>query len=102
MVDFMEDMLTVVHWYLDPKNHDEAAKIASKITKAPPERFGWLFTKNDNYRDPEHDAGPRTRFSATSTPCRSSASSRSRIDIRKHSDLESGEGSGRATEKIIA
>ena len=28
------------------------AKIASKITKAPPERFGWLFTKADNYRDP--------------------------------------------------
>ena len=28
------------------------AKIASKITKAPPERFGWLFTKNDTYRDP--------------------------------------------------
>jgi ABC-type nitrate/sulfonate/bicarbonate transport system substrate-binding protein len=52
MVDFMEDWLRVVHWYLDPKNHAEVAKIASKITKAPPERFGWLFTKNDNYRDP--------------------------------------------------
>ncbi len=52
MVDFMEDMLRIVHWYLDPKNHDEVAKIASKITKAPPERFGWLFTKADTYRDP--------------------------------------------------
>ena len=52
MVDYMEDMLRIVHWYLDPKNHDEAAKIASKITKAPPERFGWLFTKQDAYRDP--------------------------------------------------
>jgi sulfonate transport system substrate-binding protein len=52
MVDFMEDMLRIVHWYLDPKNHDEVAQIASKITKAPPERFGWLFTKADNYRDP--------------------------------------------------
>ena len=27
-------------------------QIASKITKAPPERFGWLFTKQDTYRDP--------------------------------------------------
>ena len=36
----------------DPKNHDEVAQIASKITKAPPERFGWLFTKQDTYRDP--------------------------------------------------
>ena len=52
MVDYMEDMLRIVHWYLDPKNHDEAAKIASKITKAPPERFGWLFTHQDTYRDP--------------------------------------------------
>ena len=53
MVDYMEDMLRIVHWYLDPKNHDEAAKIASKITKAPPERFGWLFTKQDYYRNPD-------------------------------------------------
>src|SRR5471032_3459130 len=40
MVDFMEDMLRIVHWYLDPKNHDEAVAIASKLTKLPPERFG--------------------------------------------------------------
>ncbi len=53
MVDYMEDLLRVVHWYLDPKNHDEVAKIASKLTKVPPERFGWLFTKQDNYRDPD-------------------------------------------------
>jgi len=52
MVDYMEDLLRVVHWYLDPKNHDEAVQIASKITKVPPERFGWLFTAQDTYRDP--------------------------------------------------
>jgi sulfonate transport system substrate-binding protein len=52
MVDFMEDMLRITRWYLDPKNHDEAAKIASNVTKVPPERFGWLFTKADTYRDP--------------------------------------------------
>ena len=50
MVDFMEDLVRVVHWYLDPKNHDEVAKIASSLTKVPPERFGWLFTKQDTYR----------------------------------------------------
>ena len=33
MVDFMEDALRVVRWYLDPKNHDEAVAIASKLTK---------------------------------------------------------------------
>ena len=39
MVDLMEDMLRIVHWYVDPKNHDEVAQIASKITKVPPERL---------------------------------------------------------------
>jgi sulfonate transport system substrate-binding protein len=53
MADFMEDTLRIVRWYLDPANHEEVAKIAAKITKAPPERFGWLFTKQDAYRDPD-------------------------------------------------
>jgi sulfonate transport system substrate-binding protein len=53
MADFMEDTLRIVRWYLDPANHEEVAKIAAKITNAPPERFGWLFTKQDAYRDPD-------------------------------------------------
>ena len=27
-------------------------QIAARLTKQPPERFGWVFTKQDNYRDP--------------------------------------------------
>ena len=52
LVDFMEDSMRIERWYLDPKNHDAAAQIASQLTKQPPERFGWLFTKADYYRDP--------------------------------------------------
>src|SRR6516225_5903260 len=52
LVDFLEDSLRILYWYLDPKNHDAVAEIASQITKQPPERFGWVFTKNDYYRDP--------------------------------------------------
>lgn len=52
IVDFMEDVLRIERWYLDPANHDEVAQIASKFLKVPPERFGWLFTKADYYRDP--------------------------------------------------
>ena len=52
MVDYTEDMLRIVHWYLDPKNHDEVVKIAAKVVKQPPERLGWIFTKDDDYRDP--------------------------------------------------
>ena len=54
MVDFMEDMLThraLVHGPEEPRRGH--AKIAAKITKAPPERFGWLFTKQDYYRNPD-------------------------------------------------
>jgi sulfonate transport system substrate-binding protein len=52
LVDFLEDSLRITHWYLDPKNHDAAAEIASQLTKQPPDRFGWIYTKNDYYRDP--------------------------------------------------
>ncbi len=53
MVDFMEDTLRIVQWYLDPKNQKEAAQIAAKFTKRSPEAFTWLFTKDDYYRNPE-------------------------------------------------
>jgi NitT/TauT family transport system substrate-binding protein len=53
LVDFLEDMLRITRWYADPKNHDEVAQIASRITKAPADRFGWVFTKQDTYRDPD-------------------------------------------------
>jgi len=53
MVDFLEDYVRSIHWYLDPKNHDAAVKYASDFTKVPVETMqGWLFTKTDNYRDP--------------------------------------------------
>jgi NitT/TauT family transport system substrate-binding protein len=51
MVDFMEDTLQIVRWFLDPANQKAAAEIASKVTKQPVERFGWLFTQKDYYRD---------------------------------------------------
>src|SRR3984957_1731847 len=53
LVDFLEDSIRIARWYLDPKNHDAVADIASQITKQPAERFGWLYTKNDYYRSPD-------------------------------------------------
>jgi ABC-type nitrate/sulfonate/bicarbonate transport system substrate-binding protein len=53
MVDFMEDVQRIVHWYTDPANHKEAVAIAAKVTKRPPEAFdAWLFNNKDYYRDP--------------------------------------------------
>jgi len=54
MLDFMEDALRVVRWYLDPAHHDEAVAIAARLTKQPPERFaGWLFTDKEYSRSPD-------------------------------------------------
>jgi ABC-type nitrate/sulfonate/bicarbonate transport system substrate-binding protein len=53
LVDFLEDSMRIERWYLDPKNHDAAAAIASQMTKQPADRFGWLFTKQDYYRNPD-------------------------------------------------
>jgi len=36
----------------EPEEKLDRATINSNITKVPPERFGWLFTKADTYRDP--------------------------------------------------
>jgi len=53
LVDFMEDTLRIVRWYLDPANHQAVMEICARITKQPVERFGWVFTKQDNFRNPD-------------------------------------------------
>jgi sulfonate transport system substrate-binding protein len=91
MVDFMEDTLRIVHFFLDPKNHDEVIKIASKVSKRPPELFkGWAFTKNgqkgDFYRDlnmiPNLDA-----LQANIKLQQQMGFIKTDIDIRKYADL---------------
>jgi NitT/TauT family transport system substrate-binding protein len=53
VVDFLEDALRIVHFYVDPANQQAVAEIAGRVAKQPAERFtGWLFTKKDYYRDP--------------------------------------------------
>jgi len=86
MVDFMEDMLRITRWYTDPKNHDEVAQIASKITKAPPERFGWLFTKQDTYRDPNLIPNLEALQRNVDTT-RDLGFVKKKIDIKQYSDL---------------
>jgi sulfonate transport system substrate-binding protein len=52
MVDFMEDTLRIVRWYVDPANHKEVTEIAARVTKQPAAQLDWLFTKQDEYHDP--------------------------------------------------
>jgi NitT/TauT family transport system substrate-binding protein len=54
LVDFFEDVQTMLHWYLDPAHRAEGIKIVAQFTKQPEADFSdWLFTKNDYYRDPD-------------------------------------------------
>jgi NitT/TauT family transport system substrate-binding protein len=55
LVDFNEDWIRSLRWFLDPKNHDEAVKLIADFTKLPPQGFtDWVFTHKDLYRDPDH------------------------------------------------
>jgi NitT/TauT family transport system substrate-binding protein len=86
LVDFMEDNLRVVRWYLDPKNHDEAVAIASKLTKIPPDRFSWLFTDQDYARNgnlmPDLKA-----LQANVDTTQQLGFIRAKLDVQKYTDL---------------
>jgi len=52
LIDLFEDAIRATRYLTDPANHDAVVAIASKLTKQPPERLQWVFSKNDLYRDP--------------------------------------------------
>ena len=86
MIDFMEDTLRIVRWYLDPRNHDEVMQIAARVTKQPPERFDWVFTKKDAYRDPNM-LPDLAALQRNVDMTRDLNFVRGTIDIKKHADL---------------
>ena len=86
LIDYMEDMLRIERWYLDPKNHDEAMQIASKLLKIPADRFGWLYTKRDYY----HDANMMPDLVALQKNVDVAFELgifKSKVDVKQHSDL---------------
>jgi sulfonate transport system substrate-binding protein len=86
MIDFMEDTVRIVRWYLDPKNHDEVMQIAARVTKQLPERFDWVFTKKDAYRDPNM-VPDLAALQRNVDMTRDLGFVRGAIDIKKHTDL---------------
>jgi len=86
MVDFMEDMLRIERWYMDPKNKNEVMQIAGKFTKQPPERFSWLFTKEDYYRNPDMLPNLDALQSNINTT-KELGFIRAPLDVKKYSDL---------------
>jgi NitT/TauT family transport system substrate-binding protein len=52
MNDLMEDSARALQFYMDPKNREQFLEVASRVSKQPPSAFGFSYTKNDLYRDP--------------------------------------------------
>ena len=52
LVDFLEDYIRAVRWYLDPVNHDRAVQILADFNKQPAALFeSWVFTRGDQYHN---------------------------------------------------
>jgi NitT/TauT family transport system substrate-binding protein len=91
MVDFMEDALRAVRWWVDPKNHKEAVEIAARVSKRPAEAFDkWLFVKagqnGDYYRDP--NLLPNLDALQANIKLQQELGFlKTNIDVRKHADL---------------
>ena len=84
--DFLEDTLIATRWYLDPKNHDEAVKIASDFAQAPPALFSsWLFTQKDYYRDPKLQPNVKA-LQANVDTMKDLGFIKDRIDVTKYID----------------
>ena len=87
VVDFMEDYLRAVRFYIDPANHNEAVEIAAKFSKLPRAVFdSWLFTHKDYYRNPKGFADGNA-LQATFTIQRELGFLKTDIDARKYLDL---------------
>lgn len=87
LVDFFEDVQTMLHWYLDPKNREEGIRIVAAFTKEPAADFAdWLFTKKDYYRDP--DARPNlTAMQNNINTQRKLGLLNIDVDVKQHADL---------------
>jgi sulfonate transport system substrate-binding protein len=58
-VDFFEDHIRALRWFLDPANHADALAIAAEVTKLPADNLAYCFTQADWYRSP--DARPEVK-----------------------------------------
>jgi len=87
VLDFLEDSIRVQQWLVDPKNRAEVLQLAGKVANQPPERLSsWLFTKADNYRDP--NLVPDIKALQSNIDVQSELGFlKSKIDISKYVDL---------------
>ncbi len=91
MIDFMEDSIRAVQWFLDPANHKEATEIAERVSKRPAASFAsWLFTKNGQNGDYYHDRNLHPNLKALQANINLQHELgllKTTLDVRKYSDL---------------
>lgn len=87
LIDFFEDFQTGIRWFTDPKNRDQAIAILADFTHQPADGFAaWLFTKLDNYHDP--DARPNLAALQNNVNALTQLGFlKSAVDVKVHSDL---------------
>jgi sulfonate transport system substrate-binding protein len=98
LIDFFEDTLRIVHWYLDPKNHEAAVQIMADLTHRPPEAFSYVFTHRDEYHDPNlmpNLAALQKNVDLTASLGFITTS----VDVKKYSDLSLIEAAARRLDK---
>lgn len=87
LVDYMEDYLRTLRWYIDPAHHAAAVKIIAAFTKIPAARLDrWVLTKRDQYRDPNG----RPNLAATQRNIdaqRALGFLKIKLDVKKYADL---------------
>ena len=95
LVDYFEDEIRELHWYLDPKNHDAAVTIVSNYTKIPKARLDpWLFTTKDTYRDP-NDLPDLAALQRNLKTQKEAGFLKIDIDVKKYADLSLVKEAGR-------
>ncbi|HVA14493.1 MAG TPA: ABC transporter substrate-binding protein [Stellaceae bacterium] len=86
LVDFLEDMIRTVRWFTNPKNHEAAIALAAALTKQPAAQLERLFTKQDNYRDP--NAEPNLQSLQHSLDLQDQMGiQKTKIDVKRYADL---------------
>jgi ABC-type nitrate/sulfonate/bicarbonate transport system substrate-binding protein len=86
LVDFLEDVIRTVRWFTDPKNHEAAIALAAALTKQPAAQLQRLFTKGDNFRDP--NAEPNLKSLQHSLDLQHEMGmQKTQIDVKHYADL---------------
>lgn len=86
MNDLMEDSARALQFYMDPKNREQFLQVASRVSKQPPSAFGFAYTKNDLYRDPNFRPNLESLQRAVDV-LPELGLLKAKMDVRKYADL---------------